>query len=76
MLTPSALMQWSSSQVYENDIVRTSQLTSYVQASIQEAEAACGGPAVFFERYLSKIDPLVMKQIEKELTGQVLGDPQ
>ncbi|KAH8106154.1 ARM repeat-containing protein [Cristinia sonorae] len=52
---------------YESDIVRTTQLTTYVRAAIQEAEMICG-PAVFYEKYLSKIDPAVMKQIQKELT--------
>ncbi|TCD64327.1 hypothetical protein EIP91_004237 [Steccherinum ochraceum] len=54
---------------YENDIVRTTQLTAFIGAAMQEAEVACGGRAVFAERYLAKIDPTIMEQIRKEVTG-------
>jgi hypothetical protein len=55
-------------QMYNNDLVRTTQLTPFVAARLREAEAACG-PQVFQAQYLSKADPLVLKQIQDEIMG-------
>ncbi|OBZ76700.1 Importin-11 [Grifola frondosa] len=53
--------------IFDNDPVRTTQLTTFIAARIQEAEAVCGGGAAFQARYLEKADPLVLKQIYAEL---------
>lgn len=43
------------------------QLSSYVGSSLREAEATCGSQA-FQATYLSKADPIVLKEIQKELS--------
>ncbi|KAI0092637.1 armadillo-type protein [Irpex rosettiformis] len=58
---------------YENDPVRTTQLTAFVAAQLQQAEIACGGAAILQQKYLAKADPAVMKQIQDELTGRGPG---
>jgi hypothetical protein len=59
-----------SLQSYTDDPARTTQLTAFISACLQEAGAVCGGAAVLQERYLKKADPLVLAQIQAELTGQ------
>ncbi|KAI0755466.1 ARM repeat-containing protein [Irpex lacteus] len=58
---------------YENDPVRTTQLTAFIGAQLQQAEIACGGAAVLQQKYLAKADPTVMKQIQDELSGRGPG---
>ncbi|TFY59275.1 hypothetical protein EVJ58_g5888 [Rhodofomes roseus] len=53
--------------LYENDPVRTTKLTTYVAACLQEAETACGGPANLQAMYLAKADPTVLNQLQTEL---------
>ncbi|KAF9268117.1 ARM repeat-containing protein [Marasmius fiardii PR-910] len=53
-------------QVYDQDPVRTTQLSSYVAAGLREAEAICG-PTQFQQLYLSEADPTVLKQIQDEI---------
>ncbi|THH02435.1 hypothetical protein EW026_g424 [Hermanssonia centrifuga] len=60
--------------IYNNDPARTIQLTSYIAARLQEAEAACGGSAALQAKYLAKADPAVLKEIHAELTGQNPGN--
>ena len=50
--------------------MRTTQLTTFIQTCLAQAEVAVGGPAVLQERYLAKADPTVLKQIHAELSGQ------
>ena len=57
----------SLQQVFETDPVRTTSLTGYIAERLREAEAACGGGLQ--TRFLSKADPLLMKQIQDALTG-------
>lgn len=57
-------------QSYQNDPARVTQLTTYIQACLAEAEAAVGGTAVLQEQYLAKADPTVLAQIQAELMGQ------
>lgn len=57
-------------QAYLNDPVRTTPLTTFITACLDEAGVACGGPAVLQERYLAKADPTVLTQIQNELTGR------
>ena len=57
------------SQVFDNDPVRTTSLTTYIGAKLQEAEAACGGGAELQSRYLAKAEPLLLKQILDAVTG-------
>lgn len=52
----------------DNDPVRTTQLTNYVAAALQEAERTCGG-AHIFNQYISKTDPTLLKQLQNELQG-------
>ncbi|OCH87913.1 ARM repeat-containing protein [Obba rivulosa] len=52
---------------YENDPVRTTLLTTFVASCLQQAEIACGGGAMLQSRYLAKVDPTVIKQIQAEL---------
>lgn len=56
--------------LFDHDPVRTTKLTTYVAARMQEAEMACGGPARLQSMYLAKADPLVLRQIQAELAGQ------
>ncbi|KAK7695434.1 hypothetical protein QCA50_000070 [Cerrena zonata] len=56
--------------IYDNDSVRTTRLTQYVGAKINEAEAACGGGAVLQAQWLAKADATVLKQIQDSLTGK------
>ncbi|KAI0938258.1 hypothetical protein AcV5_001092 [Taiwanofungus camphoratus] len=56
--------------LYDNDPVRTTQLTTFVAARLQEAEMACGGAVNLQTKYLAKADPLVLKQIQAELAGK------
>ncbi|KII94850.1 hypothetical protein PLICRDRAFT_47858 [Plicaturopsis crispa FD-325 SS-3] len=51
---------------YDNDAIRTTQLSTYVAASLREAEASCGSTA-FRALYLDKADPTVFKQIQDEI---------
>ena len=53
----------------ETDPVRTTPLTTYIAERLHDAEAACGGGAELQSRYLSKADPLLMKQIYDAITG-------
>ena len=55
--------------MFENDPVRTISLTGYIAERLREAEAACGGGAELQNRFLSKADPLLMKQIYDALMG-------
>ncbi|EMD40680.1 hypothetical protein CERSUDRAFT_111258 [Gelatoporia subvermispora B] len=52
---------------YDNDPVRTTQLTTIVASCLQAAEVACGGGAALQSKYLGKVDPTVLKQIQAEL---------
>ncbi|KAI0081841.1 ARM repeat-containing protein [Panus rudis PR-1116 ss-1] len=52
---------------FENDPVHTNKLTAYIAARLQEAEAACGGPAILQTQWLADADSTVMKQIQDEL---------
>lgn len=56
-----------SLQLFERDPVRTVQLSQYVAARLQEAEAACGGAQPFQAMYLEQVDPTVMQQIQAYL---------
>lgn len=56
-------------QFLNNDPVRTIQLTAYVAAALQEAEMTCGG-AHIFNQYISKADPILLKQLQDELRGK------
>ena len=49
--------------------MRTTPLTTYIAERLRDAEAACGGGAELQSRYLSKADPLLMKQIYDAITG-------
>ncbi|KAF7790859.1 hypothetical protein EIP86_001817 [Pleurotus ostreatoroseus] len=61
--------------IYENDMVRTTLLTSYVAQCLQQAEVACGGAAVLQAKYLAKADEVVLSELQKELTAQgVVGN--
>ncbi|KAJ3559178.1 hypothetical protein NM688_g492 [Phlebia brevispora] len=60
--------------VWDNDIVRTTLLTSYVAQCVQEGEIACGGAAVMQSRYLARADETVLDELKKELTGQGVGN--
>ena len=53
--------------------MRTTQLTVFIAAQLQQVEIACGGPAILQQKYLAKADPTVMKQIQDELTGRGPG---
>ncbi|KAF8917892.1 armadillo-type protein [Mucidula mucida] len=53
--------------LYDNDPVRTIKLSTYVGERLREAEAIYGS-SVFRGQFLSKADPTVLQQIEKELT--------
>lgn len=53
----------------DNDPVRTTQLTNYVAAALQEAERTCGGIHIF-NQYISKTDPTLLKQLQNELQGE------
>ncbi|KAI0053014.1 ARM repeat-containing protein [Auriscalpium vulgare] len=55
---------------YDNDPTRTTLLSSFVAARLQEAEIACGGTQVMESRYLSKTDPIVLKQIMADVFGK------
>ncbi|KAH9943383.1 ARM repeat-containing protein [Epithele typhae] len=57
--------------LFENDVVRTTPLTAYIGARLQEAEAACGGAAELQARYLAKAEPLLLKQITDALMGNL-----
>ncbi|KAG2154931.1 ARM repeat-containing protein [Suillus bovinus] len=50
----------------DNDPVRTTQLTNYVAAALQEAERNCGGIHIF-NQYINKTDPTLLKQLQNEL---------
>ena len=65
---PSVGTLTRSLQVFETDPVRTTPLTTYIAERLRDAEAACGG-AELQGRYLSKADPLLMKQIYDVITG-------
>ncbi|KAI0796611.1 ARM repeat-containing protein [Abortiporus biennis] len=54
---------------FDSDPVRTTQLTAFIATQIQQAEIACGGAAALQANYLSKADPLVLQQLQKELTS-------
>ncbi|KAI0693596.1 ARM repeat-containing protein [Cytidiella melzeri] len=58
---------------YENDPVRTTQLTAFVAAQLQQAEVACGGAQRLQNTYLAKADPTLLKQIHDELTSRGPG---
>jgi hypothetical protein len=53
----------------DNDPVRTTQLTNYVAAALQEAERTCGGIHIF-NQYISKTDPTLLKQLQNELQSE------
>ncbi|KAI9000953.1 ARM repeat-containing protein [Trametes punicea] len=55
--------------VFENDPVRTTPLTGFIAARLREAEIACGGGAQLHAQYLSKAEPLLLKQINDALNG-------
>ncbi|EPQ59406.1 ARM repeat-containing protein [Gloeophyllum trabeum ATCC 11539] len=55
--------------IFDNDPIRTVQLTAFVAARLQEAEASLGGGNVIQTRYLAKADPLVIQQIQKLLAS-------
>ncbi|KAF8623412.1 hypothetical protein AX15_006355 [Amanita polypyramis BW_CC] len=52
---------------YEKDSVRTVPLNTFVANCLREAEAICG-PAQFHSNYLAKADPMVLKQIQNEVS--------
>ncbi|KAH9947240.1 ARM repeat-containing protein [Amylocystis lapponica] len=52
---------------YDNDPVRTIQLTAFLTARLQEAEVVCGGAAAFQNMYLCKTDPVLMERMQVEL---------
>lgn len=49
--------------------MRTTKLTAFVADRMQEAEMQCGGAAALRQLYLSKVDPFVLEQIQKELNA-------
>ncbi|KAG1815549.1 ARM repeat-containing protein [Suillus subaureus] len=53
----------------DNDPVRTTQVTNYVAAALQEAERTCGGIHIF-NQYISKTDPTLLKQLQNELQSE------
>ena len=53
--------------------MRTTQLTAYIAAQLQQAEAVWGGAQALQATYLAKADPTVLQQIQKELTGRGPG---
>ncbi|TBU32713.1 ARM repeat-containing protein [Dichomitus squalens] len=55
--------------VFDNDPVRTTQLTGYIATKLREAEAACGGGAELQSRYLTNAEPTLLKQIYDAITG-------
>ncbi|KAI0068814.1 ARM repeat-containing protein [Artomyces pyxidatus] len=55
---------------YDNDITRTTLLSSFVAARLQEAEVACGGTQIMQAEYLAKTDPIVLKQIMTDVFGK------
>jgi hypothetical protein len=58
----------TNNQVYNSDLIRTLQLSSFVRDRLREAEAICGSQA-FQELYLSQADPTVLKQIQDALAA-------
>jgi hypothetical protein len=54
--------------LFTTDPVRTTLLSTYVAARLQEAEVACGGPQALQQLYLQDVDPTVMKQIQVYLS--------
>jgi hypothetical protein len=56
-------------QLLDNDPVRTTQLTNYVAAALQEAERTCGSIHIF-NQYISKTDPTLLKQLQNELQSE------
>ncbi|TFK55905.1 ARM repeat-containing protein [Heliocybe sulcata] len=54
--------------IFDDDPIRTTRLTTFVAARLQEAEAA-SGPGSVLQTSLAKADPLVVQQIQKELTS-------
>ncbi|KZT19271.1 ARM repeat-containing protein [Neolentinus lepideus HHB14362 ss-1] len=55
--------------IFDNDPIRTIQLTTFVAARLQEAEVALGGGNVLQTEYLAKADPLVVQHIQKGLSS-------
>ncbi|KAF5390622.1 hypothetical protein D9757_002665 [Collybiopsis confluens] len=53
-------------QLFESDLVRTTQLSTFVGDRLREAENRVGPT---FQRYLSKADPAVLQHIQAELRG-------
>lgn len=58
----------SFSQLFTTDPIRTTLLSTYVAARLQEAEVACGGSQALQQLYLQDVDPTVMKQIQVYLS--------
>ena len=59
-------------QVWDNDIIRTTLLTAYVGQCLQQAEVVCGGPRNM-QAYLDKADPIVLREVQKEINAQGIG---
>ena len=56
-------------QIWNNDIVRTTMLTSYVGQCLVQAEMICGGSAAFQQKYLTKADDVVIEELKREIAG-------
>jgi hypothetical protein len=54
-------------QLFERDPVRTTQLTPFVAARVQEAKAVCGGEEAFKKLYLMVLTETEAKKAEKGL---------
>jgi hypothetical protein len=52
-------------QVFDNDIVRTTLMSTYIAQRLQEAEAVCGLQVM--QRILSKADENMFKSIREEV---------
>jgi len=53
---------------FDNDIVRTTLLTSYIAQSLQRAETTCGFQ--FMQDVLAKADPNVLRSIQIDVFGR------
>ena len=58
-------------QVFKTDPVRNVPLTAYIAERLREAEVATGSGSALQNQYLSKADPLLMKQIYDALAGNL-----
>ena|ERR1700761_9567837 len=55
-------------QMFQDDPVQSTKLTSFVAASLTEVETLCGGPDAFRARYSKLGDNALFEQLLKELS--------